>query len=60
MIAEQAPFLDLLIEAFAELKQVILDRWDDIQALAAEVPAPQWFVDHLLQAGGPTSLPNWA
>ena len=55
LIAEQAPFLNLSVESFARLKQRILDHWDEIQILAADVPAPQWFADHLRQAGCPTT-----
>jgi glycerol-1-phosphate dehydrogenase [NAD(P)+] len=54
LLVEQAPFLDLSPEAFAQLKQRILDRWDDIQAIAGEVPPPEWFSDHLSRAGGAT------
>jgi glycerol-1-phosphate dehydrogenase [NAD(P)+] len=54
LLVEQAPFLDLSPEAFAQLKQRILDRWDDIQAIASEVPPPDWFSDHLSRAGGAT------
>ena len=52
MISEQTPFMDLSPEAFALLKQHILDHWDDIQAVAAEVPEAQWFSDRMRQAGG--------
>jgi glycerol-1-phosphate dehydrogenase [NAD(P)+] len=54
LLVEQAPFLDLSPEAFAQLKQRILDHWDEIQAIASEVPAPEWFSDHLAQVGGAT------
>jgi glycerol-1-phosphate dehydrogenase [NAD(P)+] len=54
LIIEQAPFLELSPEAFALLKQRILDHWDDIQVLAADVPEAQWFSDRLRQAGGAT------
>jgi glycerol-1-phosphate dehydrogenase [NAD(P)+] len=54
IIAEQAPFLDLSPEEFSQLKQHILDYWDDIQALATAVPAVEWFSDHLHQAGDAT------
>lgn len=54
LIQEQEPFLDLSPEAFVQLKQHILDGWDDIQAFAAEVPAPQRFADLLRQVGGAT------
>ncbi|OGO28478.1 MAG: hypothetical protein A2W33_00200 [Chloroflexi bacterium RBG_16_52_11] len=52
LLVEQAPFLEMSPEAFAGLKQRILDHWDEIQELAAGVPPPQWFADRLRQAGG--------
>jgi glycerol-1-phosphate dehydrogenase [NAD(P)+] len=52
MISEQMPFIDLSPEDFAQLKHRIADHWEDIQALATEVPETQWFFDHLSWAGG--------
>jgi glycerol-1-phosphate dehydrogenase [NAD(P)+] len=54
LFVEQAPFLDMTAADFARLKQRILERWDEVQALAAEVPAPEKLVDLLSQAGGAT------
>jgi glycerol-1-phosphate dehydrogenase [NAD(P)+] len=54
MLVEQAPFLDLTPEALSHLKQRILDHWDEIQVITSEVPAPEWFTDHLRLAGGAT------
>jgi glycerol-1-phosphate dehydrogenase [NAD(P)+] len=55
MAAEQAPFLDLSAEGVSQLKARILDRWDDLQALAAAVPPPQALADLLRQVGGATT-----
>jgi glycerol-1-phosphate dehydrogenase [NAD(P)+] len=54
LIIEQAPFINLSADAFARLKQRILDHWDELQSLAAGVPSAIWFGDHLRQAGGAT------
>jgi glycerol-1-phosphate dehydrogenase [NAD(P)+] len=51
---EQAPFLDLSAEAVAGLKARILDRWDDLRALAATVPTSQALASLLRQVGGAT------
>jgi glycerol-1-phosphate dehydrogenase [NAD(P)+] len=52
VIAEQAPFLDWSEVDYDRLKQRILDRWPDVQAVAAEVPSPQALTDLLERAGG--------
>jgi glycerol-1-phosphate dehydrogenase [NAD(P)+] len=54
LLVEQAPFLDLSAEAVARLNSGILERWDDLQAVAAAVPAPQALADLLRQVGGAT------
>jgi glycerol-1-phosphate dehydrogenase [NAD(P)+] len=54
LTVEQAPFLDLSAEAVAQLKARVLDRWDDLQTLAAAVPPPQALADLLRQVGGAT------
>ena len=51
---EQAPFLDLSADAVAGLKARILDRWDDLRALAGTVPASQALAGLLRQVGGAT------
>jgi glycerol-1-phosphate dehydrogenase [NAD(P)+] len=53
MLREQAPFLDLTPEAFEQLKARILQHWDEIQALASAVPAPQEVARLLTLTGGP-------
>jgi glycerol-1-phosphate dehydrogenase [NAD(P)+] len=54
LLVEQAPFLDLSAEAIRQLKSRILDRWEDVQALAAAVPEPQVLAGLLRQVGGAT------
>ena len=54
LFVEQAPFLDMTAADFDRLKQRILEHWDEIQALAAQVPAPEKLADLLSQAGGAT------
>ena len=55
LVIEQAPFLDMTATAYARLQQHILERWDQIQAVAAEVPTPQQLIRLLRQAGGATT-----
>jgi glycerol dehydrogenase-like iron-containing ADH family enzyme len=54
LFVEQAPFLDMTLAGFDRHKQRILENWDEIQALAAQVPAPEKLVELLSQAGGVT------
>jgi glycerol-1-phosphate dehydrogenase [NAD(P)+] len=54
VIATQAPFLDMGEPDYARLKQKILDRWEDIQEIARQVPGPARMVELLQAAGGPT------
>ncbi len=54
LFVEQAPFLDMTVADFDRLKQRILTHWDEVQALAAEVPAPEKLADLLGRAGGAT------
>ena len=53
VVGEQAPFLDLTSYTYDQLKQKIVDRWADIQAIAATVPSPQALADLLRMVGGP-------
>jgi glycerol-1-phosphate dehydrogenase [NAD(P)+] len=53
VVAEQAPFLDLTADAHDRLKHKIVDRWPEIQAIAATVPSPQTLADLLRTVGGP-------
>lgn len=53
VVGEQAPFLDLTAYAYDQLKQKIVDRWAEIQAIAASVPSPQMLAGLLRSVGGP-------
>ena len=55
LFVEQAPFLDMTAADFAQLKEGVLDHWDEIQALAAQVPGSEKLADLLSRAGGATS-----
>jgi glycerol-1-phosphate dehydrogenase [NAD(P)+] len=54
VILEHAPFLDMDAQGFDRLKQRILAHWDDIQTLAAAVPARDRLVELLQRVGGAT------
>lgn len=54
LFIEQAPFLDMTVVEFDRLKQRILEHWDEVQSLAAQVPAPEKLADLLSRAGGAT------
>ena len=55
LVIEQAPFLNMSPSDYADLQQRILDHWEDIQTVAAEVPTPQELIHLLRQAGGATT-----
>ena len=55
LVVEQAPYLDMSANAYSHLQQHILERWEAIQAVAAEVPTPQELADLQRQAGGATT-----
>ena len=52
LVIEQAPFLDLTEEMFEALKERILEQWDSLQELAADVPTPERFSELMATAGG--------
>ncbi len=54
VVASHTPFLEMTEARFDALKARILDRWDEIQAIAAAVPAPATLADWLARAGGVT------
>jgi glycerol-1-phosphate dehydrogenase [NAD(P)+] len=56
VLGEQEQFISLSAQAYDELKQRIIDNWDEIQDIAASVPSPQQMADWLQQAGGQTTL----
>jgi glycerol-1-phosphate dehydrogenase [NAD(P)+] len=55
IIAEHANFLKLDEAAYDDIKRKILDHWDEIQAIAAQVPPPEQIVAWLQEVGGPTT-----
>jgi glycerol-1-phosphate dehydrogenase [NAD(P)+] len=55
IVKEHRPFLDLNEEGFDQLKHKIVDHWDDIQAIAARVPAPEVIAAALDKAGAPST-----
>ncbi len=56
VLAEQKPFISLSAQEYQDLKQKIVDRWADIQEIAASVPSAQQMADWLRQVGGETDL----
>ncbi len=54
LIIEQAPFLDMTAKEYDLLKARILEHWEEIQALANNVPGPEQMENLILQAGGAT------
>lgn len=54
LVIEQAPFLDMTPPVYEQLKQRVLDHWDELQALAALVPLPEQMADLMRLAGGAT------
>lgn len=55
LVIEQAPYLNMSPKAYTHLQQHILERWEEIQAVAAQVPAPQELIRLLRLAGGATT-----
>jgi glycerol-1-phosphate dehydrogenase [NAD(P)+] len=53
---EQAKFLAMSEQDFAQLKRKIIDYWPDIQAIAATVPGPKELTTWLKQVGGATTM----
>jgi hypothetical protein len=54
LLVEQAPFLDLDLQAYQKLKDRILNHWEDIESLTRLVPAPGQMAALLQRAGGAT------
>jgi glycerol-1-phosphate dehydrogenase [NAD(P)+] len=52
VIAEQAPFLDMMAADFEALKRKIVDRWAEVQAIAGIVPPAGQLADWLRRVGG--------
>ncbi len=53
LVTAQRSFLDMSHQTFDQLRQRIIDRWSDVQDIAASVPAPQVMLDLLRATGGP-------
>ena len=50
-----APFLEMTPETFDAIKRRILDHWDEVQTVAAQVPPPAEIARLLAVVGGPTT-----
>lgn len=55
IIRDNLPFLDMTEADFDALKRRIADRWDDIQAIAAQVAEAETMQDWLRRAGAPST-----
>jgi glycerol-1-phosphate dehydrogenase [NAD(P)+] len=53
IITQQAQFIRMPAERRSALKERILGRWDEIQAIAVRIPPPETIAGALRQAGGP-------
>lgn len=53
--AEHANFLNLDAAAYDALKRKVLDHWEEIQAIAAQVPLPETIAGWLREVGGPAT-----
>ncbi|MFN8444325.1 MAG: sn-glycerol-1-phosphate dehydrogenase [Caldilineaceae bacterium] len=56
VIATHKGFINMTEAQYDQLKQNILDHWDEVQAVAATVPSPAELVQMLKAVGGPTSI----
>ena len=56
VIAGHRAFVDMTQAEFDDLKQRILDNWDAIQEIAAQVPPPEEIAALLTRVGGPTTV----
>lgn len=57
VIAIQRPFLDMTPDAYAELKQRLIARWDEVRAILPLAPAPT-AMQHLLREAGGVDTPT--
>lgn len=55
LIAEQRPFINPTPEEWEARKRRILERWDEVQDIAAAVPEPETVAQWLETVGGPTT-----
>jgi len=58
VVATQRSFIDLTPAQYDAMKQRILDNWETIQQIAADVPDPATIAGWLRKAGGPTDVPG--
>jgi glycerol-1-phosphate dehydrogenase [NAD(P)+] len=56
VLGVQRNFIEMSPERYDTLKRRILDNWDAIQAVAADVPEPEQIATWLRTAGGPGSV----
>ncbi|MBU6350991.1 MAG: iron-containing alcohol dehydrogenase [Chloroflexi bacterium] len=56
IVAEHKAFLDPTAAQMETLRRTILERWEEIQAIAAQVPAAQEVADLLVRVGGPATV----
>lgn len=56
VVSGHSAFLDMTEEEYGALKQRILDNWEEIQEIAAQVPPPETIADLLAKVGGPTTV----
>lgn len=54
VVVDQAPFLDLTGHAYNKLRDEIIERWDEIRAIASRVPSSDSLAKLLHAAGGAT------
>jgi glycerol-1-phosphate dehydrogenase [NAD(P)+] len=55
LIAEQEEFIHMSPDTFETLKMRIVECWNEVLELAAQVPSPQQIADWLMKAHGPIS-----
>jgi glycerol-1-phosphate dehydrogenase [NAD(P)+] len=55
LVIEQSLYLEMSPKAYTHLQQHILDRWEEIQVVAAAVPSPQELIRLQRQVGGATT-----
>jgi glycerol-1-phosphate dehydrogenase [NAD(P)+] len=56
VIDDQRSFIDMDPERFEQIKRRILDNWESVQEIAADVPLPKQVASWLHQVGGPTTV----
>ena len=56
IIAEHAHFLNLDAAGYDLIKRKVLEHWDELQAIAAQVPPPAQIAGWLREVGGPATV----